>query len=184
MQWLDSAITLSRNISLHNSLARHDCINSCPRTSDEHCPQWSLPIAISTRLHEPTTLTRISRAQRIAQLICGGFITSSRARTNRVTLIRSSRELAMQRPSPTASPAPSMAMSSIGGLWSRVCKEKSACLYKIGAQIFLINLLQKSKTISNFVERNPKKRQQETDIFLDNFSDPNRDSLTGFLYII
>ena len=47
-------------------------------------------------------------------------------------------------------------------------------------RIFYPKGLQKSKTISNFVERNPQKRQQETDIFLDIFSDPNRDSLTGF----
>ena len=118
MQWHDSAITPCRNISLHNSLARHDCINSCPRTSDEHCQQWSSRIVISMQLHEPTTLTRISRALRIAQLICGEFITSSRAQTSRVILIRSSRDLSMQRPLPTVSPAPSMALSSIGGLWS------------------------------------------------------------------
>jgi 5-bromo-4-chloroindolyl phosphate hydrolysis protein len=43
-----------------------------------------------------------------------------------------------------------------GGLWSRVCKEKSACLYKIGAQIFLPKVLRISKTIYNFVEQNPK----------------------------
>lgn len=43
----------------------------------------------------------------------------SRAQTSRVILIRSSRDLSMQRPLPTVSPAPSMATSSIGGLWSR-----------------------------------------------------------------
>lgn len=165
MQWLDSATTLSRNISLRNSLARHDCINSCPRTSDEHCQQWSSRIVISMRLHEPTTLTRISRATMIVRSTCGKFITSSRAQTSRVTLIRSSRELAMQRPSPTASPAPSMATRSIGGLWNRVCKEKSACLYKIGAQIFYPKGLQKSKTISNFVERNPKNDNKKQTYF-------------------
>ena len=165
MQWLDSVITLSRNISLHNSLARHDCINSCPRTNVANFPRWSSRIVISMRLHEPTMLTRISRATMIAQLICGGFITSSRERTNRVTLIRSSCELAMQRPSPTASPAPSMAMRGIGGLWSRVCKEKSACLYKIGAQIFYPKGLQKSKTISNFVEQNPKNDNKKQTYF-------------------
>lgn len=52
--------------------------------------------------------------------------------------------------------------------------------YKIFFELSTPKGLQKSKTIPNFVERNPQKRQQETDIFLDIFSDPNRDSLTGF----
>ena len=145
MQWHDSAITPCRNISLRNSLARHGCINSYPRTSDEHCQQWSSQIVISMQLHEPTTLTRISRAQRIAQLICGGFITSSRARTNRVTLIRSSRDLSMQRPSPTASPAPSMATSSIGGLWSNEnalpISLLAGCFYFIGLSFPMWDLM-------------------------------------------
>ena len=145
MQWRDSAITLSRNISLRSSLARPDCISFYPRTSDEHCPQWSSRIVISMRLHEPIMLTRISRATMIVRSTCGEFITSSRAQTSRVTLIRSSRVPAMQRPSPTASPAPSMATSSIGGLWNDVVllltlmNRPKSIIFGLGYCYFTIN---------------------------------------------
>ena len=55
--------------------------------SSKHDPPY--PNLSVYQLNEPTTLMRISRAQRVVRLICGGFITSSRARTNRAILIRS-----------------------------------------------------------------------------------------------
>ena len=68
-----------------NSSARHGCINTCPQPRNDSFLLWSLRTAISTLWQRHIMLTRTFPEGTIQRLICGGFITSLREPTSRVT---------------------------------------------------------------------------------------------------